>query len=218
MRNIFSFLIYIILIFPIVSFIQSCEDSLGYDPNVEITKIVNDTVKIDPDDPQNKFIVIDKWEILFKEFYQEGRMLKDQKWEFKVPFNKILIDTSGDFLKLWMEMDFVNDKPDVDYKNRHDRILSFRLKFAAELYTETIYNLNEKTFERRWSEVTIRDQRRVGDANFIIPGSESRSQIELQEINIKNGYLNFIILNDFIKYPYLSTRYFRGYIKLFFKS
>ncbi len=218
MRLIFRFLLFIIVTIPIVTFIQSCEDSLGYDPNVEITKIIKDTVKIDPDDPQNKFITIDKWEILFKEFYQDGRMLKDQKWDFTIPSNKILIDTSNEYLRLWMEIDFVNNKSDIDYKHRHDRVISFRIKLAAELYTETIYNLNENINERRWSEIIMRDQRRVGGVNFIIPGSESRSQIILDEINLTEGYLIFVISNDFIKYPYLSTRYFRGYIKLYFKK
>lgn len=206
-----------IIIIPIVIFIQSCEDSLGYDPNVEITKIIKDTVKIDPDDPQNKFITIDKWEITFKEFYQDGRVLKDQKWDFTIAFNKILIDTSNQFLRVWMEIDFVNNKPDIDYKDRRDRVLSFKIKLAAELYTETIYNLNERMSERRSSEIVMRDQRRAGGVNFIIPGSESRSQVILDEINLRSGYLNFVVSNDFVKYPYLNTRYFRGIIKLYFK-
>ncbi len=218
MKNKIKYLLFILTIVLIFSITQSCKDSLGYDPNVEITKIIKDTVNIDPEDPQTKFINIDKWDISFKEFYQEGRMLKDQKWDFAVPFHKILIDTSNQYIRLWMEMDFVNNKPDIEYSNRKDRVLNFRIKFVAELYTETIYNLVEKTNERRWSEITIRDLRKAVGANFIIPGSESRSQFFLEEINLRAGYLNFIITNDFTKYPYISTRYFRGTIKLYFKN
>lgn len=218
MRITIRVLLVLIILVPIIAIIQSCEDSLGYDPNVEITKVIKDTVNIDPEDPQTKFITIDKWEILFKEFYQEGRMLLDQKWEFDIANSKILIDTTNKFIRLWLEMDLVNNKNDNAYKNRHDRILAYRLKFAAELYSETIYNLNEKNTGRRWSEVLIRDLRRAGGTNFIIPGGESRSQIILEEINMRAGYLNFIISNDFVKYPYLSTRYFRGTIKLYFKK
>lgn len=215
--KIIRLLLFSIIILPLVFIIESCEDSLGYDPNVEITKIIKDTVKIDPEDPQTKFITIDKWDIFFKEFYQEGRMLKDQKWDFTIISQKILIDTSDKFLKLWMEIDFTNKLPDTEFRARHDRILNFRIKFAAEIYTETIYNLNEKTNERRWSEITMRDLRHAGGANFIIPGSESRSQIIIEEINLIAGYLNLIVTNDFVKYPYLNTRYFRGTIKLYFK-
>lgn len=217
MKITLKILLFSLFVFPFILAIQSCEDSLGYDPNVEITKIIKDTVKIDPEDPQTKFITIDKWDITFKEFYQEGRVLKDQKWDFTILSHKILIDTSNRFPKLWMEIDFANNLPDTDYKNRHDRVLNYRIKLAAELYTETIYNLNEKINERRWSEITMRDLRRAGGVNFIIPGIESRSQIILEEINLRAGYLNFIVSNDFVKYPYLNTRYFRGNIKLYFK-
>ncbi|MCX7736641.1 MAG: hypothetical protein N2319_07990 [Candidatus Kapabacteria bacterium] len=217
MKITLKILLFSLFVFPFILIIQSCEDSLGYDPNVEITKIIKDTVKIDPEDPQTKFITIDKWDITFKEFYQEGRVLKDQKWDFIILSHKILIDTSNRFPKLWMEIDFANNLPDTDYKNRHDRVLNYRIKLAAELYTETIYNLNEKINERRWSEITMRDLRRAGGVNFIIPGIESRSQIILEEINLRAGYLNFIVSNDFVKYPYLNTRYFRGNIKLYFK-
>lgn len=218
MRKFIKYLLWLTFFSPIYLIFHSCEDSLGYDPNVDVTKIIKDTVKIDPNDPQTKFINIDRLEVVFKEFYQVGRLLKDERWDFNITFQKILIDTSTKFPRLWLEIDFLSNKTDNDCRHRHDRVLNYSIKLAAEIYTETIYNLNDKNKERRWSMIMMRDMRRGGGTNFIIPGGESRSQIILDEINFRAGYFNFSISNDFSKYPYLSTRYFRGNIKLIFKK
>jgi hypothetical protein len=209
----------------IISFgINSCDSSLGYDPNVQITKINKDTTDKLPD--TNTIITnynVDSVRFVnFQEgIHRQGHDLPPHdivNWTPRVLSKNITIDTSEVYTKLWMDLDL--DSPDWDtdlkYIGVKDRVVRFKLNFSAVLNKPT-FPLEDTEKNNRWFELSVKT---MPDRITTFNGNQLKSQIVFMEENRDLGYIKLFLegLSSNMMGPKMKVEKFTGFIWIYYKK
>jgi hypothetical protein len=199
--------------------IYSCESSLGYDPKVNITKIVNPTGTGDNDDttkPARPFKV-DSVRMDFKEFIRMAGM-EPFSWQARVITKNIKLDTSTSDTKIWMDLALENPTPDQEYKKRgvNEKISKFDLSFEAVL-NSSLYRLDDVEKNKNWFELFIKYFPQNNLISF--NGSQIRADLMLIENKKDLGIITFFLNIEFTE-NIRNTRVakFNGNISIFYKK
>jgi hypothetical protein len=213
--------IFIILIVFITGLIiYSCDDSLGYDPNVKITKINVDN----GDDNENPFppqkFKVDSIQYLFKEVDNISGSYWDKyfEWKHRIIKSEFFLDTSHADLELWIELEMENNQLDKEHldSGRVDRVTRFELLFNAPLTGPSFWLMNKQK-DRRWLKLYIRNMEHNKEYEY--NGSELWGpSLFISENNRSKGQLKLILSTDIRTKDKLRVEKFFGYINLFYKT
>jgi hypothetical protein len=221
--------IYIFLAVFVMSLgIYSCDSSLGYDPNVQITKINKDTTSNSPDS-SNKEVIFNLDSIRFDGFKETVFIKQDHEpqppkrilldWNYYVVSKNIRIDTSDTDTKLWIDLDLINKDPDnaPKYKDIIDRVVSFNLSFAAVLNTQ-IFKLDDPSKNTRWFELSVKGLQQNNNGTF--NGSQIPSQMVILENNREIGYIKILLESIPLEnlHNNIKIEKFSGFIWLYYKK
>jgi hypothetical protein len=217
--------IYLYIEIVILSFgIYSCDSSLGYDPNVQITKLNKDTTDNLPDTTKiiTNFNVDSIKFVDFQEgIHRQGHDLPPHDvivWVPRILRKNIVIDTSGIYTKLWMYLDIYSPDQDIDlkYKGVLDRVFKFKLNFAAVL-NKLNYNLDDIEKNNHWFELSIKS---MPYQFTIFNGSQLNSQILFLEENRDLGYIKLFLegIHSDMMIPKLKVEKFSGFIWIYYKK
>ena len=213
--------IYIVILTALLAIgISSCGNSLGYDPNVNITRIGQVSTDTSSDTTKtSKVYQVDSVDFIgFKETLQIMQRKEDLEWVFRVLSKNIKIDTSGSAIKLWLNLSLLNPLPDQNYRNRGitDRVVKFDLIFAGTL-NEQMYRLDDATANKNWLELFIKYM--PNDKTKSFNGSQIRSDLVIKENNRQKGLIN-MYLDVGISDMNLETRVrrFTGNIIIYYKT
>lgn len=121
------YLFAVLLIFPALN---SCENSLGYDPNVEENQVDNGNIKVE-DTTETAFEPI-LTNFDFVEIYNIGGYRSDI-WRYETKTNLVRVDTSSGRALVWLYLSLETPLTDEYYRNmqRRDYFKKFELAFAG---------------------------------------------------------------------------------------
>ncbi len=205
-------------IFLIVVILSSCQDPLGYDPNVSVSKIGQDTIIAPPDTATTHTIItIDSINASFKEYFIYHMRLREHKWTGKTTRRKILLDTAGVNNKIWIDWAMVSDVPDEYYLKEHldSKVNNFELIFGAVLQPDAII-LNKDKKSLRWFSLELK---RFPNQKIYVfnPLNNLNTKIMLINNNKSQGKLTLLLISDLpLRAPFLVKK-FEGLIDIYYK-
>ena len=164
MKKPIKIILFIIIATSVQLFLSSCEDSLGIDSNVKVSSLdesKNGGVLGSP----NSFLA----DSIIYSFYQSLRlntqMMDTNNFAWAAKKNKAftLIDTTGNYAKLWMDVDFENSNVDESAQFNNgikDYVKRFKLKikgleFSRETLKTKIYILDGGFSSGKWTSITL---------------------------------------------------------------
>ena len=206
-------------LFLVLLLLNSCQDSLGYDPNTTVSKIGQDTIIAPPDTNETpQIITIDSVSATFREFVIYHRMLKQSVWTGKTIRRRILFDTTGVAKKIWIDWAMVSDKRDADYivQHRIDRVYKFEVLFGAILEPKT-FNLDKDKKAMRWFSLYLK--RMSNDKLYEFNTSNDLdAKIIFVDNDKEEGKLTFLLSASLpIRAPF-QVKKFEGLINIFYKK
>ncbi len=207
----------ILLIFLFGAFLNSCQDSLGYDPHVNINPIGKDTTLLPPDDGNKPTVyIIDSIKASFKEVIRRRHRYYTFKWSGVTERKLIKFDTSNSKKKLWIEWTMKSKSKDSDYQPlRIDRIVGFEMKFAALLQTRT-FLLDMNKDSRRWMMLKIKRTRT--QKVFKFEQKSIKSKIIFIENDKQKGILKFMLSAQLPFHQPFQTKRFFGLVEIHYKK
>jgi hypothetical protein len=207
-----------IAIFLLLSlFLNSCQDSLGYDPNVSISPIGKDTTTLPPDDEQTPTVfTIDSIIGSFKETIRNLHSYKTYRWHGTTVKKEIKFDTSNSKKKLWIKWAMITTNKDTDYiPIRIDRVVGFELVFAAVLHTRS-FDLDLDKDSRRWFLLRIKRARTQKVCAF--DRKDLDAKITFVENDKTNGILKFLLMAKIPLHAPFQTKLFEGFVEIYYKK
>ncbi len=208
---------YVALIISTLSLLNSCQDSLGYDPNVQIQEVGKDTTVIPPDDKELPTVFdIDSASFFFSETVKYRHSYKNYRWNGRSIRKIFRIDTSKENIKLWINWKMVSTNKDTDYNHmRMDRVVKFELIFAA-IIDKSTFKLDKKPEDQRWFQLSIKSITKDIIYDFQYPRLDA--SIHFIEHNREAGMLNFYIVAKPPIYAPVQTKKFEGMVYLYYKK
>lgn len=204
----------------IVAFIianYSCEDSLGYDPNVTINEIIKDTTDVSPSDTAKQTVFkVDSINSYFKEYVKFGYGHKEYNWFGKTVKKSIRLDTSNNKTILWLDWHVESLLNDNDYRGtgRIDRVNRFELQFEAILDSRT-YELNlDKQLKRK---LIVEFVRMKSGPTLRVEPSQYHAQFFVVRNDRKEGILTMMFVVDIKPGIPLQVKRFDGLIHIHYK-
>jgi len=200
-----------------VLFLNSCKDSLGYDPNVEIQEIIKDTIDIPPDDSNiHNIIKIDSTKYSFREIVKIDNSTTDFYWEGVAIKKSFKIDTAYNQTLIWIDWEMESKAKDTDYMNtrRLDRVTSFELNFAAALNSRE-YLLQNSRESRRWLSINIKKIRGNNIYNYL--SNMMRSNLQILELDRRRGIIKMFVVSELPPHSPFQIRRFEILFEIFFK-
>lgn len=225
MKKIISILS-IALIFTIF---YACDDSLGYDPNVQVIPIYDEdsdtTVVTDSSTGGGEHsFVIDSMKIDFKEYYTlTGKMhdLSVSEWPYRVIRRIVRLDTGQTEPIIFFDITFENDIPDQDYPTRMDRLYSLRMRFLAELKfvgnDPLFFNLLGNSRTNNWLRIILRNIRRHQNL-APLDGEDIRSQMVFYSHDKVNKTINGMLAVDFSFIRGVQTKFLRAAFTVYYNE
>lgn len=198
-------------------FLNSCKDSLGYDPNVEIQEIIKDTIDILPDDSNiHNEIIVDSTKYICREIVKINNSTSDYFWEGLATKKVFKIDTSYNQFFVWIDWEMSSKAKDTDYLNtqRLDRVTNFQLNFAASLKSRE-YSLQNNRESRRWFALNIKKIRE--NLNYNYHSNMMRSNLQILELDQRRGVLKMFIISELPPHSPFQIRRFEILLEIFFK-
>lgn len=205
-------------IFLIVVILSSCQDPLGYDPNVSVSKIGQDTIIAPPDTVTTPTIIkIDSINVSFKEYFMYQMRLREHTWTGKTTRRKILLDTAGINNKIWIDWAMVSNVPDEYYFKEHldSKVNNFELIFGAVLQPDAI-RLNKDKKSLRWFSLGLK---RLPNQKIYVfnPSNNLNTKIMLINNNKSQGKVTLLLTSDLpMRAPFLVKK-FEGLIDIYYK-
>jgi hypothetical protein len=198
-------------------FLNSCQDSLGYDPNVSITPIGKDTTLLPPDDDQTPTLfTIDSVKTSFKEIIRIRHGYKTYHWFGQTVMKQIKFDTSNSKKKLWIKWAMISKNKDSDYMPiRIDRVVGFEIAFAAILQARA-FNLDLDKESRRWFSLKIKRIRTQKIYEF--DRKDLDAKITFVENDKQEGVLKFLLSASIPLHAPFQTKKFEGLVELYYKK
>jgi len=192
---------------------------IGYDPNIVVIPIDQDTIIAPPDTNETPSIIkIDSVNATFREFVLYHRMLKQYAWTGKTTNRRIMFDTTGPAKRIWINWSMVSDKRDDDYYDMHriDRVFKFELLFGAVLEPKT-FELNKDKNSLRWFSLYLK--RMTNDKLYEFNTSnELRAKIIFIDNDKEEGKLTFLLTASLpVRAPF-QVKKFEGLIEIFYKK
>lgn len=202
----------------LIMFLNSCKDSLGYDPNVEIQEIIKDTIDIPPDDSNTgNTIKVDSIKFTFREIVKINNFITDFSWDGLAIKKEFKIDTANNQTSIWIDWEMESKARDTDYINtrRLDRITSFELNFAASLNSRE-YLLQKSRESRRWFAINIKKIRDDNIYNY--HSNMMRSHLQILELDRRRGIIKMFIVSELPPQSPLQIRRFEILLEVFYKT
>lgn len=195
----------------------SCEDSLGYDPNVEISKITKDTVKDEePKDPKNVYD-IEKVELSFYETFNNTRTneLVRERWPFSVRLSDVKIDTLNRRTFISIKLSCLNQYAQNVKDNRYDWVERFSTLIAGYLDEEIIYLPGQLGTRRSFIlDVYSRQHQRLFSFHSSLYNIPPQAMVV--SYDQKNGTIHLKIVVDIPRGNYFQTQKFTGDIHIYY--
>lgn len=210
-----KYLTFIIFIAGILA-LSSCKDSLGYDPNVYITPVSNDTIDKPKDTPVTAYR-LDSIRYSFLESIKMKNHIEDFPW-FGVVVNKnIKIDTAKNNPYIYIELGLANRISDDDpaFRDRIDRVVGFDLLFGNEILQKT-YNLNLSKEAKKWFNIRFRKIRKTDEFRFSM--DELNAQLTIFDNDKENGILKLSLNAQIPEFVPIQTKRFSGIIYIYYKK
>lgn len=200
----------------------ACQNSLGYDPNVNVTKI--STGGTDNPGDTTKPVTVFRADSVRMAFKESIRMPMDASldmlWPETVVTKRIKLDTSTTDTKIWMELGVENRNPDNEHRRMgiNERVTKFELYFEGSIKdNEPVYPLDDAIKAKNWFQITTKYMPQNTTNNY--NGSQIRSDLVLVNNDREKGILR-LLLNVSVTDKRLTTRItkFNGTIIIFYKK
>jgi hypothetical protein len=194
---------------------NSCKDSLGYDPNVEIISLTKDTMTV-PDQPSTKVYMVDSIRYIFNEMGQFGPL---PDWIGKSDYLSLQMDTSSNPFTIYLNWEMRNTKNDNDYMMmRNDYVMGFQLNFVAKLSKAT-YILNSDSTHGKWFSLCMRNIHKDHIDYFSsMYNNDLTSQINIVRLDTNLGMLQLYLQSRFRDDIPYNIKGFNGNISIFYKK
>ena len=197
--------------------ISSCKDSLGYDPNVQVTEILRDSVIKPPDDNNPRQFVVDSIRTVFNESYKHNGRYFEIPWFPKTINRKIVMDTSAANKMLWIDWTVESNNSDNDYRgmNRMDRVAGFELNFSA-LIENRRFNLDGTRERNRWFKLLMKKFMNGSITEF--SENSLKATLVILDIDRANGTMRIMLESEIPFNAPFQTKRFSGIIDIFYKK
>jgi hypothetical protein len=223
-----AIIIYIItgltLSFVIMDF-DGCQNPLGYDPNVQITRITQDTTKSsDTLKPTSTIVKIDSVDFDFHEIIMmgHGHDEKPLNWAARVNSLNVILDSNDTNPKISIDLELENPTPDNVYidKDIFYRVTKFDLSFSSS-FTKFAYPLDDAVKEHNWIELDIKSFQppqmvRTYNGSQVHDASISFDLDRYKEKGYIKAFINVNFENNQMKF--VGVRNFCGFIWFYLKK
>ena len=195
--------------------VTSCQNTLDYDPNYTEDRVVDDITEQDPfEETDSKPYAASNVSFEFVEMSCRGEEIP---WTWNDSTRSIQIDTSEQNLIIWMDLNFVSNKIDSDYRDQEaSRVISFNLRFYDSTLVEDIYLLNvfHKYYSRKL-EMTIKDMKKQKEITRT--WRSLRGQLQFTEINSTTGRIKGTFFSDLTYLGGWTLCGFKGKFSFYYK-
>ena len=195
----------------------SCDDSLGYDPNVESTLLEKDINIEEPDTSDNSgnpdpelTVKIDSISYQFYETIRPGWINFD--WKYSSDNDVKLMLDEEDRLYLQLSVKLNNTNTDRELENRYDYISYFEMDFMSEVKT-TAFALDKGSTSNRWAYIEIT---KLPDSKYQYNGSTLRYTPILNMTHDDEKHIITCQIHVFLKKNYFHTEDFGGLIHVYY--
>lgn len=214
-----KYLVQVSALFLVLLLLNSCQDSLGYDPNISVNKIGQDTIIAPPDTNQTPTIItIDSVKATFREFAVYHMKLQQNIWTGRTIKRRIMFDTTGPNKKIWIDWSMVSNKSDEYYINMHriDRVYKFEIVFGAVLQP-TSYSLDKDKKALRWFSLVLK---KIHNDRFYEFNNTNHLDAKIIFINNDKaeGKLTFMVTANLPIRAMFQVKKFEGLIDVFYKK
>jgi hypothetical protein len=200
-----------------ISLFISCKDSLGYDPNVQVTEIVKDTVLRPPDDNAPTSFVVDSVKASFKESFKVENRFFDIPWLDLTISRKIIMDTSNSDKLIFIDWKVESRNIDDDFRGmrRIDRVVGFEMNFTGILQTRK-FILDDNRDKGNWFKLRIKKFQNQAVNEYT--QNSVNAELSILDIDKVRGVIRLVLVVEIPRNSPIQSKRFSGIIDLFFKK
>lgn len=217
--NVLSIITLIFIVGIISSMLNSCKDSLGYDPNVQILPLIKDTVQIPPkgNDTAITKVTIDSLKIVLKEQYKTSKNTYYFYWIGRITQKEIILDTAAKANFLWFSLAMQTSRSDKDFTDdyRWDWVKEFEIKFAAIAEQQSIV-LDREKVDNRWFSMTLKKSSHM-EKTYNYNKTELNTQLNIIDHDFDKKMIRLSFISSLPVDAPFFTKQFTGSITLYYK-